>query len=347
MNYAKLHELDQLYHQFVKDEVAPGFNVLVMTKDEKWMKAYGNRQIEPTVEKATLDTIWDVASISKVLVTTTCILKLMEEGLITLDTKIKDVLKDFKEETITIKECISHSSGLPADINGYKTMTKEEMIEAAMNIQRDPEHIGKVNYSDVNFILLGLVIKELKGSLDGYAKEAMFEPLKMYNTYYNPQAELKPRLAAYENIENRGGVVRGVVHDGKAFKLGGISGHAGVFTTIEDISHFVEMLFNDGVYHGKQFFKPETIELLKTCQTEGMNESRSVGWILSCKNYPLGDHPSAHTLYHTGFSGPSVWIDLDRKVACVTLCNRVHPSRSNVKILKLRNDIHNIACDLI
>lgn len=343
LNYKGLESFDMLLKNVVDDGATAGMAAALVTPDEKWFKCYGFRQIVPEKEAATLDTIWDLASCSKVLVTATCIMKLVEEGLITLDTKICDVLEDMTQKEITIRECLTHSSGLPADINGYKQMTTEQMIEAVHHIEKQEDMIGKVNYSDVNFILLGMVVAKLKGSLNGYAEEVMFKPLNMMNSTYNPAAELKGRCAAYENIEARGGVVRGIVHDGKGFKFGGVSGHAGVFSTIEDVTHYVEMMLNDGVYQGVRFFKEETMELYRTCLTEGMNEKRSIGWIISDPNYALGKCFSEHTLYHTGFSGPSILIDLDRKIGCVVLANRVHPSRDNKKILTARNEIHDAA----
>lgn len=343
MNYNNLAKLDDLLNQLIDDGATAGMNVAIVSKDEKWVKSYGNRQNIPSVEKATIDTIWDLASCSKVLVTATCILKLREEGLLDLDTKVKSILPELKDETLTIKECITHTSGYPADIVGYKAMTKEEMVEAVWKMEKLPELENKVNYSDVNFIILGLIVKKLKGSLDSYAKEVMFEPLQMNNTCYNPVPELKERCAAYEDIEARGGVIRGVVHDGKGFKFEGVSGHAGVFSTIDDVTHYVEMLINDGVYHGVRFFSEETMSLLRTCMTENMNERRSIAWVISDENYPLGKKYSEHTLFHTGFSGPSILIDLDKKVGCIVLANRVHPSRDNKKILKARNDIHDAA----
>lgn len=347
MNYVNLEKLDVLLNQTIENGATAGMNVAVVTKDEKWMKSYGNRQNVPTVEKATLDTIWDLASCSKVLVTATCILKLKEEGLLDLDTKVKSILPSLSDDTLTIKECITHTSGYPADIDGYKAMTQDEMIEAVWKMKKIPELVNKVNYSDVNFILLGLIVKKLKGSLDTYAKEVMFEPLNMKNTCYNPALELKGRCAAYENIEVRGGVIRGIVHDGKGFKFDGVSGHAGVFSTIEDITHYVEMMLNDGVYHGVRFFSEESMQLLKTCLTEGLNEKRSIAWVISDENYALGSRYSEHTLFHTGFSGPSILIDLDKKIGCVILANRVHPSRDNKKILEARNGIHDVVYTLL
>ncbi len=347
LNYKKLKELDGWLRHFVEEGAAPGMCAALVTPNEKWMKCYGLRQLVPNPEPATLDTLWDMASCSKVVVTATCIMKLIEEGMISLDTRIHEILPEFNQTEITIQACLTHSSGLPADINGYKQMTSEEMIAAAMKIEQEAEWIGKVHYSDVNFILLGMVIERLKGSLDGYAKELMFQPLQMENTMYNPDHSLADRCAAYEDLPARGGIVRGVVHDGKAFKLGGVSGHAGVFSTIEDLTHYVDMMLNNGIWHGHRFFSEKTMELYRTCLTEGMNEKRSVGWVISDPNYALGHHFSEHTLFHTGFSGPSILIDLDRHLGCILLANRVHPTRENRLILEARNIIHDAAYECL
>ena len=344
VNEKKLEALKQYLQQCVEEGIFPGCNCSVITKDDKWTCSVGYKQLVPEKEANGLDTIYDLASISKVLVTTTCILKLIEEGTITLKTKIADILPQFGQKELTIKDCITHSSGLPADINGYKQMKDDaDMIEAVWKMELEYPTGTQVKYSDVNFILLGLVIAKLKGSLDGYAKQVMFDPLEMSETGYRPDASLRLRCCAEEVMESRGGVVRGVVHDGKAFKLGGVSGHAGVFSTLEDISHYITMLLNDGVYKGKQFFSKRTIELLQKCQTVGLNEKRSIGWVLSDPNYALGDYASDACLYHTGFSGPSIIVDFKLGIGVVTLTNRVHPSRSNTKILTARNNIHNLA----
>ena len=194
----------------------PGCNCAVITKDDKWTCSVGYKQLVPEKEINGLDTIHDLASISKVLVTTTCILKLIEEGTITLKTKIAEILPQFGQKELTIKDCITHSSGLPADINGYKQMKDDaEMIEAVWKMELEYPTGSQVKYSDVNFILLGLVIAQLKGSLDSYAKQVMFEPLEMKETGYQPAASLRSRCCAEEVMESRGGVVRGVVHDGR------------------------------------------------------------------------------------------------------------------------------------
>ncbi len=323
----------------------PGCNCAVITKDDKWTCSVGYKAVSSEEKEINgLDTIYDLASISKVLVTTTCILKLIEEGTITLKTKIAEILPQFGQKELTIKDCITHSSGLPADINGYKQMKDDaEMIEAVWKMELEYPTGSQVKYSDVNFILLGLVIAQLKGSLDSYAKQVMFEPLEMKETGYQPAASLRSRCCAEEVMESRGGVVRGVVHDGKAFKLGGVSGHAGVFSTLEDISHYITMLLNDGVYNGQRFFSKRTIELLQKCQTVGLNENAQSAGCSPIRITRWAIMPAMPASYHTGFSGPSIIVDFKLGIGVVTLANRVHPTRSNTKILTARNNIHNLA----
>ena len=345
LNQKKLDRLENYLNECVENGTMPGCNAAVVTKDETWTRSVGYRQLVPEKEVNDLDTMYDLASVSKVLVTTTCILKLIEEGKLTLKTKIADILPKFKQKELTIKDLITHSSGLPADINGYKQMKdRDEMVEAVWNMDLEFPTGSKVKYSDVNFILLGFVIAELEGSLEGYAQRIMFDPLQMNDTCYCPDPSLKSRCCAEEVMENRGGTVRGVVHDGKAYKMGGISGHAGVFSTIQDVTKYIRMLLNDGVMEdGHRFFSRRSMELLKKCQTEGLNERRSIGWVISDPNYALGDYYSDTCLYHTGFSGSCIIVDFVKGIGVITLANRVHPTRDNKKILTARDNIHNLA----
>ena len=333
--------IEALVQYMVENDISPAVSLAVITKTDSFMTYGGYKQITPEKIENEANTIYDLASISKVLVTTTLILKLMEEGLLSLKKKVKDILPKFNYPDITIKHLITHTAGFPADLANYKKMSKEEMIDAIYHVPLEYETGTKVVYSDLGFILLGLVITSIKGSLETYAQEVLFTPLKMKDTGYNPSSELMSRIASTEVSEERGHIC-GSVHDGKAFKLEGVSGHAGVFSTINDISNFVKMLLQDGVFEGKQILHSATIALMTTLQTEGLNEKRGLGWILSDPNYPLGDYASARTIFHTGFTGSSILIDFEKGVGVVTLSNRVHPSRENKKILEYRNQIHNL-----
>ncbi|MFI3283582.1 MAG: serine hydrolase domain-containing protein [Erysipelotrichaceae bacterium] len=346
LNQKNWKNLEQFLKQGVISKGFPGANFALIFPNETHFLSVGNKQIIPAVEKNKLDTIWDIASLSKVVVTTSCILRLVEDGRISLNTKISEILTWFPLKEVSVKHCLNHSSGINSDIVGYKQMSYDEMMESLKTLVYHHEIDTKVFYSDVNFILLGLLIDQITESLETYAHENIFNPLDMKDTGYNLKSFPIKRFAAYENTAERG-VVRGVVHDGKAYKMGGVSGHAGVFSTIQDLSHFVTMVLNNGVYNGKQVLHPCSIELLKKGTTANLNEKRSVGWVISDDNYALGDYYSEHTLFHTGFSGGSMLIDCDKGVGFICLTNRVHPSRDNKAILTLRNKIHNLAYQCI
>ncbi len=343
MNQTNTLKLNAYLNECVKQGVSCGFVVGLVKKNDTWFTCVGDKQVLPTKEKTSVDTIYDLASVSKVLTTTTLILKLVEEGLISLKTPVCEVLPLFKHSKILIKHLLNHTSGFAPDIVGYKQMSEQEAYTAMYNMELEYPTGEKVVYSDVNFILLGKVIEQLKGSLQAYAQSAMFDPLNMKDTCYNPSNEVYDRLASYEDISSRGGIVKGVVHDGKAFLFKGISGHAGVFSTVEDISHFMQMVLNGGVYNGVQYLSEYSINLLKTITTPNLNEKRSVGWVVSDENYALGDYASDTTLFHTGFSGPSLLVDFKKEVGVIILTNRVHPSRESKKLLAVRNQIHNLA----
>lgn len=325
-----------------EDDVFPGANLVLVNKDDIKFKSAGYKQKVPVAELNELDTYYDLASVSKVLVTSTCILKLIEEGFISLNTLVSDILPEVVEKDITIQNCLTHTTGLPSDIADYKQLSKEDCLTACFNTHSVFPKNTQVIYSDINFIYLGLIIGKIKGSLDSYAQEVIFTPLEMNHTCYNPDASLESSCASTEYVEARGGIVRGKVHDGKAFKFDGVSGHAGVFSTIKDISNFLSMMLNDGTYKGTEILSPHSINLLQKCLTPNLNERRSIGWVLSDSKFGLGDYFSEHTIFHTGFSGTSILIDFDNKIAISLLSNRVHPSRVNRKIYTRLNNINNL-----
>jgi len=341
MHNENKRKIEALVNHMVECNVAPAVSLAVVSKEETLMFYAGYKQVIPDKIENTQDAIFDLASISKVLVTTSLILKLMEDGLLSLKTKVKDVLAEFVHLDITVSHLITHTSGLPSDVINYKSMSKEEMIEAIYHVPLEYETGTKVLYSDVGFILLGFIIMKIKGDFESYAKEVLFSPLKMKDTGYNSSIEVLDRIVSTESSKDRG-VIRGVVHDGKAFKLGGVSGNAGCFSTLSDMSNFAKMILNNGRFDGKQVLHPLSIRKLTTLYTEGLNEKRSLGWVLSDESYPIGDYASEKVIFHTGFTGPSVLIDFEKEIAVITLANRIHPSRENKKIIEFRNQIHNL-----
>lgn len=336
----KIDLIDAVLKKLIDEKATPSANLAVITKTTVLYKSVGFKQLVPTSLENDLSTIYDLASLTKVVATTSAILKLIEAGQLALDTKVKTILKDFAYEDIEIFNLINHTSGIEADVVGYRTISENDFYKAVLNPKRIAEIGDKVIYSDINFILLGLIIKQCTGSLSDFVQTTILNPLEMNETAYGLKYScFMDRVASYEMTQDRG-LVKGIVHDGKCFKMGGISGHAGLFSTMQDLSNFTQMILNDGLYKGTQVLSEASVALLFKSTTENLNESRSVGWILGDKNYPLGRYASAKTLFHTGFSGGSILIDKAQGVAIILLANRVHPSRDNIKLLSLRKEVH-------
>ncbi len=328
-----------LLKYLVDEDMLCGFNLALVTSDDEYVRSYGYRQKIGSVLPASRETVYDMASLSKVISTTTCILKLIENGELALTTTIHSVLPEFVNEEVTVFDCLTHTTGL-IDVPDYKKLNREQFLWAIYTMQPDKDRVGKILYADTNFILLGFVIERLKGSLKDYATETVFKPLHMDHTCYQP--EDRSNCAATEVREDRGPVI-GEVHDGKGYLLNGVAGSAGVFSCIDDVIKFVRMLMDDN----DPFLKPETRQLLRTCFADKGQDRRSLGWIISTDKSSMGLRFSPHTLYHTGFTGGSILIDLDRKFSVIILCNRVHPSRDNPSILKFRDVINTIAYQAI
>lgn len=215
------------------------------------------------------------------------------------------------------------------------------MWEFFKNMPLNFEPGTKVDYSDFGFIALGFVVEHFKGALDQVAEAEIFKPLQMKDTCYNPAKHgLADRCVAEEVTEARG-VIKGVVHDGKGYCLDGVSGNAGVFSTADDLSRFVRMLLGNGELDGVRILKPETVEMLRHSFTPNLNVSRTLGWIADDRNQSDGTEISDSCIYHTGFSGTSIYVDFKRNMGIILLTNRVHPSRDNDAIIDIRKDVHN------
>ena len=323
----------------VKTKKIPGICVAYVTEDSNYFlnvgftgyKEYMNEKIP-----ADSGTLYDLASLTKVVSTTTLILKLIEDGYFTLDTYVQEIIPEFKYGNVTVKHLLAHTSGLPADDKNYKECrSAAEMWEFTLAEKLEFEPGSKVEYSDFNYIILGKIIEHYKMSLEEYAYETIFKPLDMIDTVYNPYTKgLQNRCAPTEVTEQRG-VIKGIVHDGKALKLNGLSGNAGLFSTTKDLVKFTRMILNNGY----PILKKESIDLLKLSCTEGLNLSRSIGWFYNDETTPVYDIGSKCAIWHTGFTGGSIYIDFENKKSIIILTNRVHPSREN-DITEIRKQIH-------
>jgi len=326
--------LDQAVEQAIADGRIPGAVLLVGHKGQiVHRKAYGKRALVPAPEDMTVDTIFDLASLTKVVATTTSLMKLFDEGKFRLNDRVTQYMPEFQggKSDITIRNLFTHFSGEPPDLvldppwSGYQTGIHKAMIEKPTA----PPGTHFV-YSDINFILLGELVHRLSGqTLSDYARQQIFLPLGMKETMFQPPASLAPRIAPTERIHPNGPPLRGMVHDETSRYMGGAAGHAGVFSTAGDLARFCEMMLGKGELEGKRLFSPLTVEKFTTPQSPPDQPIlRGLGWDIDSpfsgnrgELFPIGSYG------HTGFTGTSIWIDPVTGTYVVLLANSVHPFR--------------------
>lgn len=301
--------------------------------------ALGNAMITPEIRPVTLDTVYDLASLTKVVGTVPAILHLIEGGELTLDTAIASIISEAGDSSVTICQCLTHTSGAPADFPYQDLTGKEAVVKRAASLL-PKAGTDSIQYSDINFILLGEVIERISGM--GLAQafgEWIFKPLGMIHTGFSPNQE----KSAPTEVRADRGLVWGEAHDGKAHAMGGVSGHAGLFSTVEDIGKFVTAVLNRGIGEQGRFLSEASIELMAREHARSEHDRRGLGWMMPYSGSPLGDLCSDRSLFHTGFAGGSILMDLERKAGMVMLTNRIHPSRDNRAILALRPRFNNMA----
>lgn len=342
-------QLNQFIEQEIKNSKIPGANYALVFQDKVILGSVGNRAILPEIENNTIDTIYDMASLSKVIATTTAILQLLEQGRLRLQTKVKTYLPYFQYGQITIWHLLTHTSGLPEGLKGLMNLhSLDEVWTQIYETQLIYETGMKIHYSDIGFILLGKIVEVItKMPLDMYTKQYIFSPLAMNDTGYCPQMKERCAPTEYRNNALYQGIQRGTVHDETAYLLGGVAGHAGLFSTVEDCSHFIQMILNEGMYQDKQILSPQTIARIFQPEVE-MHQGvaiyeviRSLGWMIGGLGGPNGDLTSPKTIHHTGFTGTSIFIDRVHGIGFCLLTNRVHPTRDNVDHIDMRGRIAN------
>ncbi|RQW02158.1 MAG: hypothetical protein EH225_08910, partial [Calditrichaeota bacterium] len=294
------------------------------------------------------ETIYDLASVTKVAATTVVVMKLYEMKKIRLDIQVKSYLPDFSggmKDSVTVRHLLTHSSG----IRGWDKLwehgtSREDAIDYIINLPLEYTPGDSMVYSDLGIILLGEIIRTVTGeSIDVLASSMIYKPMGMENTFFNPPADLWSRIAPTEvggNLDR--GLIRGTVHDENAFFLNGIATHAGLFSTAEDLAALAEMLLNNGIYRHRRFLKPETIQEWTQSQNLPEGSDRALGWDTpSEKGSSAGDYFSDGSFGHLGFTGTSIWIDPNREIAVILLTNRVHPTRERGGIYQVRRKFHN------
>ena len=282
-------------------------------------------------------TLWDLASLTKVVGMTTGVMQLYEQGKVDLDAPLQRYIPEWQgpgKERVTVRMLITHTSGLPAD-EPYDRMTHDADSIAKLMFGTPLEAApgARLRYSDIGAYMLGRLVERLSGeSLDQYLLNHVFTPLGMNETMYRPPASLKARIAPTEIDSVRGGKVWGVVHDERAYYLGGVSAHAGLFSSAHDLARFARMYLNGGVLDGVRILQPETIALF----TRRQLQDRALGWQKPDGSNSAGHRMSERAFGHTGFTGTSIWIDPEQDVFVILLSNRVNPTRANNKIGRVR-----------
>lgn len=349
LNPEKLKKVDAIVKKAVADSTFPG-GVVAVVKDDMlaYCNAFGHHTYDKS-EQVMPNDVYDLASLTKVVATTPSIMKLIDEGKITLDDPVSTYFSEFKagdKSEITIRHLLLHTSGLPAfRVYVDKLKTRDEILEAIKNEPLINEPDTKYVYSDLGFILLGQIVQQVSGlPLDQYAQANFYKPLGMASTWFNPKQGadwLTSRIPPTEIDETyRNKTIQAEVHDERSWFLDGVAGHAGLFSNVQDLSIYAQMLLNKGSYAGKQYIKPETIEAFTSKQSD--LHGRGYGFDRKSPNgfSTAGALSSNQTFGHLGFTGTSIWVDPEKNMAVILLTNRTYPKRTYGKnISKIRAEI--------
>ncbi|MCR4403075.1 MAG: beta-lactamase family protein [Firmicutes bacterium] len=317
--------------------------------------ACGFAIVNPERRRMTVDTVFDLASVTKCVATATGAMILIERGRMRLDDGVKEFVPEFGaagKESVTIRHLLTHTSGLPAWADLYlHASSPADMIARICRMPLEYEPGSRVVYSCLGFIVLGEVVSRVAGqSLDAFVRAEVFAPLGMSDTCFNPPEGMRTRIAATEHCKWRGRVLIGEVHDENAFAMGGVSGNAGLFSTVRDLAVFCRMFLGEGSLGGVRVLSPAAVRAMTRDYTgHRLGESRGLGWVVRGEGAlsSAGDLMSARAYGHTGFTGTSVWIDPELDVFAVLLTNRVHFGRSCEAHIKLRPRFHNAVVGLL
>jgi uncharacterized protein YbbC (DUF1343 family)/CubicO group peptidase (beta-lactamase class C family) len=348
---AKLSEIDAAIAAAIADQRCPGAVLWFEHRNTVYHRAYGQRATDPTGEPMTGDTVFDAASLTKVVATTPAILLLIERGSLDLDDPVSACLPEFTgagREQVRIRHLLTHTSGLRPGISAKPDWLGYDRAIQLACAEIPTASPGTVfRYSDVNFILLGEIVRRVGGqTLDRFVREHFYLPLKMADTGFLPPASQMPRIAP--TTREGDSVVRGMVHDPTARRMGGVAGHAGLFTTAVDLARFSRMLLNQGELDGVRVLKPSTVRLMVSVQTaDPVPDRRGLGWdIDSGYAGPRGAHFPVGSYGHTGWTGTSLWIDPFSRTFVILLSNRNHPSEEG-SVVALRRVVGTLAAEAV
>src|SRR6266700_3873953 len=349
---AQLRPAYDVIEKAIAGKAFPGATLAVGYRGRVSVHAFGKLSYDAKSAATAPATMYDIASLTKVVATTTLVAKLAEGDFavpLDLDAKIERYLPEWPSgpnaewrHRVTVRHLLTHTSGLPPFKEYWRTSkNKQDTLAKIFAEPLDYEPGTKEVYSDLGIILMAEITERLTGrKLDDLARNYIFSPLGMQNTMYRPPKKIWPQIAPTEidnNLRHR--LVQGEVHDENAFAIGGVSGHAGVFSTAPDLAAFCQMLLNGGVYAHQRILRRATVAQFTTPQ-QLSGGTRTLGWAVPTEGGSSGHYFSAHSFGHTGFTGTSIWIDPDRQLFVVLLTNRVHPTRENTKIQQVRPALH-------
>src|ERR1700726_4782848 len=349
---AQLQPVFQVIERAIADKAFPGATVAIGYRGKVSLHAFGNLSYAANSPAVNTHTMYDIASLTKVVATTTLVAKLAEGDFpvpLDLDAPVERYLPEWISGSqpewrhqVTVRHLLTHTSGLPAFKEYWRTSkNKQDTLKKIFAEPLEYEPGTKEIYSDLGIILMAEIIERLTGrTLDDVAKTYILNPLAMKDTMFRPPKALWPGIAPTEidnNLRHR--LVQGEVHDENAFAIGGVSGHAGLFSTAPDLAAFCQMLLNGGSYAHHRILRRATVAQF-TAPQQLSSGTRTLGWAVPTEGGSSGHFFSPHSFGHTGFNGTSIWIDPDRQLFVVLLTNRVHPTRENQKIAQLRPAFH-------
>jgi len=344
--------IEEVLNRARADSAFPGAFAVVGTHDGV-LAEYGVGQLDwaPT-PRPDEHTLWDLASLTKVVGLTTAIMQLVEQHRVDLDAPLQRYIPDWtgpNKNRVSVRNLLTHTSGLPA-FKAYDEITHDPDSLAKLMFSTPLDTVPGVRmvYSDIGAYMLGKLVERITGqTLDAYVHDHVFAPLTMDETMYRPPASLLPRIAPTEFDPKRGGLVRGKVHDERAYYLGGVSAHAGIFSSGHDLARFARMYLNGGTLDGVRVVQASTIARF-TAFTDSTFSNRGIGWqkpdlpgmkFASPSSAWAGHLMSTRAFGHTGFTGTSIAIDPSRDLFVVLLTNRVDPTRNNNKISEVRRQL--------
>jgi CubicO group peptidase (beta-lactamase class C family) len=365
------HTAFAILDQAIAARAFPGCALAVTLRGELIAHhALGHFTYDPASPTVAADTIFDLASVSKAVATTTMAMILYERGLLDLEIPVAAIVPEFvtaddRRREVAIRMLLAHSSGLPAYERLFlRAKTRDELLAAAFSIDLTADPGAHAEYSDIGFILLGVALERLADeSLDHFCQREIFGPLAMAHTTFNPPKNWKDRIAptvdewgagalARENPAEarptatsfpRGRIIQGEVQDENASVLGGVAGHAGLFATAEDVAIFAHCLLNGG----RPILRPETVDLFTRRQSSPSGTSRTLGWDTPSSPSQSGKHFGRRSYGHLGYTGTSLWIDPDRQLSITLLTNRTWPDCQNQAIKQVRPAFHDAVVEAL